>query len=116
VYAFSYSLLVEDNAGEILLIRQILSKSSFRVRLHVAVDGEQALQMLADPQFKPDLIILDLNIPKIPGLAVLENACLRHRWWFFSSSANSTEINERLNLEFASSCTNPATWMSSGRR
>jgi len=31
------------------------------------VDGEQALQMLADPQFKPDLIILDLNIPKIPG-------------------------------------------------
>ena len=39
-------LLVEDHAGEILLIRQILSRSSSPVRLHVAMDGEQALQIL----------------------------------------------------------------------
>ncbi|HTA67049.1 MAG TPA: response regulator [Bryobacteraceae bacterium] len=41
------------------------------VRLHIALDGEQALQILEQPYFKPDLIILDLNIPKISGYTVL---------------------------------------------
>lgn len=35
------------------------------------LDGEQALQVLADSYFKPDLIILDLNIPKVSGLDLL---------------------------------------------
>jgi len=85
-------LLVEDNACDILLIQQILSKASVPVRLHVAMDGEQALLMLTDPSLKPDLIILDLNIPKVTGTALLQ------RWRVgtipvvvFSSSANPTE-------------------------
>ena len=42
------------------------------VNLHVALDGHQALLMLSNPHFHPDLIVLDLNIPKIPGTALLE--------------------------------------------
>ena len=38
----------------------------------IARDGEQALSILAERDYKPDLIILDLNIPKIPGHVVLE--------------------------------------------
>jgi len=64
-------LLVEDNAGDALLIGQALSDGPSLVRLHIARDGEQALQILERPDFKPDLIILDLNIPKMSGYAVL---------------------------------------------
>ena len=65
-------LLVEDNAGDILLIRQALAGEHFPISIHVAVDGKQAMQMLAARQFEPDLVILDLNIPKMSGLSVLE--------------------------------------------
>jgi two-component system, chemotaxis family, response regulator Rcp1 len=65
-------LLVEDNAGDILLIRQALAGESFPISIHVAVDGKQAIQILAARQFNPDLVILDLNIPKLAGLSVLE--------------------------------------------
>src|SRR5579872_2973389 len=64
-------LLVEDNAGDALLVGQALDKVPNPVRLHIARDGEQALQMLGEPDYKPDLIILDLNIPKLSGYAVL---------------------------------------------
>ena len=65
-------LLVEDGADDILLIKQVLSQAGLSLRLNVAMDGEQALEVLANPEFKPDLIILDLNIPKIHGLNLLE--------------------------------------------
>lgn len=65
-------LLVEDNAGDILLIRQALKEEPFRTNIRVAMDGEQAIQMLAARQFDPDLVILDLSIPKVSGLALLE--------------------------------------------
>jgi len=85
-------LLVEDNAGDAVLIRQVLADCTIPVNLHIARDGEQALLMLTDPYFKPHLILLDLNIPRITGLALLE------RWQsidipivVFSSSLNETE-------------------------
>jgi PleD family two-component response regulator len=53
-------LLVEDCAGDTLLMEQALANSPVPLRLHVARDGEQALTMLADPNLKPDCIILDL--------------------------------------------------------
>jgi len=65
-------LLIEDNAGDILLIHQVLAGERFPVSIHVAVDGKQAMQMLAARQFEPDLVILDLNLPKISGLSFLE--------------------------------------------
>ena len=65
-------LLVEDNAGDAVLIRQILAEASVPVNLHIARDGEQALTILSDADFQPELIILDLNIPRITGPALLE--------------------------------------------
>jgi CheY-like chemotaxis protein len=64
-------LLVEDNAGDALLVGQALAQSPMPVHLRVARDGEQALQMLRESDLKPDLVILDLNIPKISGYGVL---------------------------------------------
>ena len=65
-------LLIEDSAGDTLLTGQIVAESPIPIRLVVARDGVQALDMLADPDFQPVLIILDLNIPLISGHVVLE--------------------------------------------
>lgn len=92
-------LLVEDNAGDAVLIRQILADASVPVNLHIVRDGEQALTMLSDADFIPALIILDLNIPRISGAALLE------RWKsqkipvvVFSSSLNDAERARVLEL------------------
>jgi len=92
-------LLVEDNAGDALLIRQILADASIPVNLHIVMDGEQALTILSDAHFRPGLIILDLNIPRVTGTALLE------RWKseripvvVFSSSLNEAEKARVLEL------------------
>jgi two-component system, chemotaxis family, response regulator Rcp1 len=64
-------LLVEDNAGDALLAGQILAEAPVPVKLHIARDGAQALQMLSGG-LKPDVVILDLNLPEIDGLRMME--------------------------------------------
>lgn len=68
----AHILLVEDNAGDTLLVQQLLASCPVAFKLHISRDGEQALQMLANPNLKLDLVILDLNLPRITGLGVLE--------------------------------------------
>lgn len=68
----AHILLVEDSVADTLLVQQVLASCPVALKLYVARDGEQALQMLTDPNLKPDLIILDLNLPRITGLGVLE--------------------------------------------
>jgi len=70
-------LLVEDNPGDARLTREALRDAKVRNRLHVAADGVDALAFLrregkhaAVP--KPDLILLDLNLPKKDGREVLD--------------------------------------------
>jgi len=81
-------LLVEDNAGDVLLVRQALADERFPINLHIAVDGKQAVQILAERHFHPDLVILDLNVPKISGLSVLECSQSTIPFVVFSSSAS----------------------------
>lgn len=69
-------LLVEDNPGDVQLTREALQEYKLYNHLHVAVDGEQALNFLfRKGVYKeapvPDLILLDLNIPKVSGHDVL---------------------------------------------
>lgn len=80
-------LLVEDNPADVRLTREVLRDSSRPVTLHVARDGEQALAMLARQGGhhalpEPDLILLDLNLPRLPGREVLArlkaSRALRH--------------------------------------
>lgn len=71
-------LLVEDNPGDARLTREALALSTIRHQLHHARDGEEAIAFLrregafaAAPQ--PDLILLDLNLPRRDGREVLED-------------------------------------------
>ncbi len=70
-------LLVEDNPGDVELVREALSEGKMRNEMHVAADGVQALKFLrrqgeyADAPC-PDLVLLDLNLPKKSGREVLQ--------------------------------------------
>ena len=67
-------LLVEDNPGDVRLIQEAMRENNFK--LHVVKDGMEALDFLFrrgkfEAAEKPDLIILDLNLPKKDGHEVL---------------------------------------------
>ena len=92
-------LLVEDQAGDILLTRHVLAEQLVPVKVHVAMDGQQAVSMLADPAFLPDLIILDLNIPRISGRELLGQRKLRDvPVVVFSSLWNEADAGRALEL------------------
>jgi CheY-like chemotaxis protein len=69
-------LLVEDNKGDVGLIEEVFEEAKIRNNLHVAEDGEEALLYLhGEGKFsgspRPDIILLDLNLPKKGGREVL---------------------------------------------
>jgi chemotaxis family two-component system response regulator Rcp1 len=69
-------LMVEDNYGDVLLARKAFLGAKIANNLSIAGDGEQALAMLRREglhrqQPRPDLILLDLNLPRMDGREVL---------------------------------------------
>ena len=65
-------LLIEDNPGDIMLVEHALAPMPVDVVLRVTADGEQALALLTGEDLKPDLILLDLNLPKSSGFEFME--------------------------------------------
>ncbi|CAK0768183.1 Response regulator Rcp1 [Gammaproteobacteria bacterium] len=70
-------LLIEDSPGDVLLTREALADSRVANRLHVVEDGEQAIDFLMKRgcyanAVRPDLILLDLNLPRKDGREVLQ--------------------------------------------
>lgn len=69
-------LLIEGNAGDLGLIREALTSSGIAANLHITRDGDQGMAFLRrqapfENAVRPDLILLDLNLPRRSGRDVL---------------------------------------------
>jgi CheY-like chemotaxis protein len=68
--------LVEDNKGDIGIIEEVFEEAKIRNKLHVAEDGEEEMLYLRGKgkfsgSLRPDIVILDLNLPNEDGREVL---------------------------------------------
>jgi len=103
-------LLVEDNPGDILLAKEALrinAPSEGAYQLTVVNDGEAAIQYLygklpMQPFERPDMILLDLNLPRKGGLEVLKQVKQDEQLQaipviVFSTSASETDIQNSYN-------------------
>ncbi len=70
-------LLIEDNIGDVRLTQEAFKEGNIAINLEVTMDGVEAIKFLKkeapyESVFIPDLILLDLNLPKRDGREVLE--------------------------------------------
>jgi CheY-like chemotaxis protein len=65
-------LLIEDDAIEVMKFNRVLSTMSFKHKVIEANNGEEALAVLKVKEIRPDIIVLDLNMPRINGIEFLE--------------------------------------------
>lgn len=64
-------LLAEDNPGDILLIRKKFEKDAYPHSLFVVKNGKDAMDFLEEGSIRPDVVILDINMPDMTGHEVL---------------------------------------------
>lgn len=69
--ATKHLLLVEDNEHDVELARAALAESDVHCEVTVARDGQEALDLLRGAGQRPDLVLLDLNMPRVSGPEVL---------------------------------------------
>lgn len=65
-------LLIEDDTIEVMKLKRAISGLDLEITLIEAKNGEKALQLLEDHQNLPDILFLDLNMPKINGIEFLK--------------------------------------------
>jgi chemotaxis family two-component system response regulator Rcp1 len=110
-------LLVEDNPGDAMLAKEALRESSIKNNLYLVDDGEKALDFLYKRGgFKsaphPDLVLLDLNLPRISGHQILaiikaEDTLRKIPVVVLSMSSSQKDIEESYNLNANCHATKP---------
>lgn len=100
----AHILLVEDNEGDILLTKEALEDAKIHIKLSVVKDGKEAIDFLSkEGKYQdvalPDLLLLDVNLPKKNGHEVLkyikENENLKHiPVIMLTTSSSEKDINQ----------------------
>ena len=65
-------LLVDDSDDDIFLVREAFKDSGVAHRLDAISDGEEAMSFLREDGNRPDVVLLDINMPRFSGFDVLE--------------------------------------------
>jgi two-component system response regulator len=104
-------LLVEDNPNDVKLTMRAFEKSNVSSEIVVVGDGEEAIDYLfatgrhagRDPKVMPEVILLDMKLPKIDGLGVLRRVRADERTRrlpvvILTSSKEETDVNSSYNL------------------
>jgi two-component system response regulator len=73
-------LLVEDNPDDEALTLRALRRNNLQNEIIVARSGQEALNVLSETSVLPCVVLLDLKLPKIPGLEVLRRIRAHDRW------------------------------------
>ncbi len=108
-------LLVEDNRGDAQLASMAFREARIENHLTVAVTGEDAMELLRDPSRRPpDLVLLDLNLPKMSGrevlVAIKEDPRLMHiPVIMLSASENEQDIARSYELHATAYIIKPLT-------
>ena len=98
-------LLVEDSPADVYLVQEAMRREGLKVHLEVADDGERAIRMIDEVDSNasapcPDLLLLDLNVPRRTGDEVLERVRrsqrLAHMPVVIMTSSESAADRERL--------------------
>jgi two-component system, chemotaxis family, response regulator Rcp1 len=87
-------LLIEDNPGDLVLVHEAFRASNRLVRLRVARDGVEALDSLCRDSPLPDLILMDLNLPKMHGRDLLKRLKTDEAWKLIPTVVLSTSDAE----------------------
>ncbi len=71
-------LLEEDNPADAQMAREAIRASSVMADLMIVFDGEQALQFVIEFGFVPDIVFLDLTVPRLDSFGLLEHLHINH--------------------------------------
>jgi chemotaxis family two-component system response regulator Rcp1 len=98
-----FILYVEDNQNDVLLLKTGFKLRHFHFDMQIACDGVEALAFLRSHERKPDIILLDLNLPKKSGYEVLQE--VKHdtnlnsiRVIVYSGSANKKDAEKCIKM------------------
>jgi len=112
-------LIVEDSEADIELLREALAEADPEVVIDIARHGEEALSFLRrEPPFadapRPDLVLLDLNLPRVSGFEVLEALRADHDPQLrrmpvvvFTTSGNRADVERSYDLHASGFITKP---------
>jgi len=71
-------LVIEDNSADVVLLEDALNQAGVGFEIHLIVDGQTAQRYIEFPNnAPPDLVLLDLHLPRIDGVELLQ--LMRHR-------------------------------------
>jgi CheY-like chemotaxis protein len=103
-------LHVEDNPTDVLLVRAAIRTGEIPADVTHVPDGEAAIRMLG--QFEPDLIILDLDLPRCGGLELLEHhsSAMGPPVVVFTSSNDPKERSRAMSLGASDYIVKPIAW------
>lgn len=99
-------LLVEDDAIEVMKFNRVIKGMEKPHRVMEAGNGEEALNILKDREVNPDIIVLDLNMPKLNGIEFLRILKQDEQRRFIptiilTTSSNYTDVKECYNIGVA---------------